>query len=295
MEVEQPTRREKPVYRQEAQCWIGHEPARNHCGTVPNHYEVNHVTEQIKTLQIQCAEERDSPGAVYRADHAHKMQRPLKLPQVQHISKTGQKVQQSTEVSQQQYMDMHVDVPGEMQHQNTVKDAQMQRQVQMIQKMPSGIHRKVQNMLVPNSSDAALQSPSPVFQTSSRRQTSLIGSDVFGARGRERERERAREKGSMKAPQALSRRCTARLVKIFFRKEGAHTRPRTKSRQNPEMWGRPRKSARDTAEQEERAQQIASIIENLPPFAEAVTQRSWRTEQTQRIAFSPHRQQNALL
>ena len=63
--------------------------------------------------------------------------------------------------------------------------------------------------------------------------------------------------------------------KIFFRKERTHTRPRTKSRQNSEMWRRPRKSARDTAEQEERTQQIASIIENISPSAEAMTQRSW--------------------
>ena len=30
---------------------------------------MNQVTEQIKTPQIQCAEERDSSGAVYRHDH----------------------------------------------------------------------------------------------------------------------------------------------------------------------------------------------------------------------------------
>ena len=168
-------------------------------------------------------------------------------------------------------MDMNVDVPAEMQRQNTVKDAQMQRQVQMIHQMPSGIHSKVQNMLMPGSSEAAVQSPGPVLQTL--------------------ERER---RGSMRAPSAFSRRCTARLVKTFFRKEGAHRRPQTKSRQNSEMWGRPRNSARDTAKQEERAQQIASVIENLSPSAEAMTQRSWRTDQTKRTAFSPHRQQNAL-
>ena len=58
----------------------------------------------------------------------------------------SQKVQQNTEVSQQQYM--NVDVPAEMQCpemqcQNTVKDAETQRQVQMIHKMPSDIHSKV--------------------------------------------------------------------------------------------------------------------------------------------------------
>ena len=79
-------------------------------------------------------------------------------------------VQQITEVSQQQYM--NVDVPAEIQcqniatHQDTVKDAQVQ-QVQMIQKMPSEIHCKVQNMLMPGSSKAAVQSPGPVLQTSS--------------------------------------------------------------------------------------------------------------------------------
>ena len=66
----------------------------------------------------------------------HKTQRPLKLHQVQHISKTGRKVQQSIEVSQQQYMDMNVDVPAEMQRQNTVTNALMRRQVRT---MPGGI------------------------------------------------------------------------------------------------------------------------------------------------------------
>ena len=32
---------------------------------------VNQVTEQIKTPQIQCAEKRDLPGAVYRHDRPH--------------------------------------------------------------------------------------------------------------------------------------------------------------------------------------------------------------------------------
>ena len=80
---------------------------------------MNHVTEQIETPQIQCAEKRDPLGAVFRHDHVHKMQKPLKLPQVQCINKTSQKVQQITEVSHQQYMDMNVDVPAEMQCQNT--------------------------------------------------------------------------------------------------------------------------------------------------------------------------------
>ena len=46
-------------------------------------------------------------------------------------------------------MDMNVDVPAEMQRQNTVKDAQMQRQVQMIQEMPSDLTADIQNMLMP--------------------------------------------------------------------------------------------------------------------------------------------------
>ena len=90
---------------------------------------------------------RDSPVALYRHDHVHKVQRSLNLSQVQRIKK----VQQSTEVSQQQYM--NVDVPAEMQcpeiqcqniatHQNIVQDAQMQRQVQMILKMSNEIHRR---------------------------------------------------------------------------------------------------------------------------------------------------------
>ena len=47
----------------------------------------------------------------------------------------------------------------------------------------------------------------------------------------------------------------------------------------------PQNSARDTAEQEERTQHIASVIENLTPFAEAMTQRSWRTDQTERTRY----------
>ena len=126
------------------------------------------MTEQIKTPQIQCAGERDSPGAVYRADHVHKVQKDRR---------SCQKVQQITEASQQQYM--YVDVPAEIRyqntatHQNTMKDAQVQRQVQKIWKKPSEIHSKVQNMLMPGSSEAAVQSPGPVLQISSRRQTSL--------------------------------------------------------------------------------------------------------------------------
>ena len=53
-------------------------------------------------------------------------------------------------------------------YQSVVKDAQTQRQVQMVQNMPSEIHSKVQNMLMPASSEAAAQSPDPVLQTSSR-------------------------------------------------------------------------------------------------------------------------------
>ena len=86
------------------------------------------------------------------------MQRSSKLPQVQYINKIIQKVQEITEVSQQQYM--NVDVPAEIQcqntttHQKTVKDAQMQRQVHAIQKMPSVFAADIQNMLMPGSSEA---------------------------------------------------------------------------------------------------------------------------------------------
>ena len=53
----------------------------NHCGIVTNHHEdcaakefcssrgVNHVTEQIKITQIECAEERVSQCVVCRSDH----------------------------------------------------------------------------------------------------------------------------------------------------------------------------------------------------------------------------------
>ena len=168
--------------------------------------EVNQVTEQIKTRQIQCAEKRDSPGAdIDRIDH--KMQRSLKLPQ--YTNTTIQKVQQVTEVSQQQYVDMNVDVPAEIQkpeyrrtseHREGCTDAKTGADDP---EMPSGIHSNVQNMLMPGSSEAAVQSPGPVLQTSSRRQTSLCsrqvqccrsGADELEMRERERKTEREKER-----------------------------------------------------------------------------------------------------
>ena len=74
--------------------------------------------------------------------------------------------------------------------------------------MPSEIHCKVQNVLMPGSSEAALQSPGPVLQT--LEQTT----DELEMRERKKKKERAREgsgvswstrererKGGMKAPQ----------------------------------------------------------------------------------------------
>ena len=46
-----------------------------------------------------------------------------------------------------------------------------------------------------------------------------------------------------------------------------------------------RNRAKDTAEQQEQTKQIASVIENLTPIAEAMTQRSWRTDQTERTRY----------
>ena len=136
------------------------------------------------------------------------------MPRVQYI----QKVQQSTEVSQQQYQ--NIAVPAEMQCQNTatqtlqktdeaqqvpfpersdqniVKDAQPQRQVQMIQKVSSEIHSEVQNMLMPGSSETAVQARSSVADL-------VPTTDGLEMRVRTR---REGEKGSMKAPhKALSR------------------------------------------------------------------------------------------
>ena len=68
--------------------------------------------------------------------------------------------------------------------QKIVKDAQMQRHVQMIQKMPREIHTDVQTMLMLGSSEAAVQSPGPVLQTWSRRQTSLCSRQVQCCRSR---------------------------------------------------------------------------------------------------------------
>ena len=79
------------------------------------------------------------------------------------------------------------------------------------------------------------------------------------------------------------------------------TGPQTMSRQNSEM-GTPaqpcKRHSSATAPQhnsatvqetqqkkEERTQQIASVIENLTPSVEAMTQRSWRTDQTERTRY----------
>ena len=160
-------------------------------------------------------------------------------------------------------MDMHVDVPAEIQcqntatHQNIVKDAQMQRQVQMIQKMPSDDPQKVQNMLMPGSSEAAVQSPGPVLfrpRADDRRVCAVARSSVadleqsLRERKKEhmkaqtclgaREKERFREKGSMKAPQHSADGAPQQQTQGTL-KEGAHRRPQTKSRQNSETWVTP--------------------------------------------------------
>ena len=57
----------------------------------------------------------------------------------------------------------------ERRDQNIVNGAQMQRQVQMIQKMPSDVVADIQNMLMPGCSEAAVQSPGQVLHISSRR------------------------------------------------------------------------------------------------------------------------------
>ena len=72
------------------------------------------MTEQIKTPCPGFSLQRNDIHQVQSIDMiVHTLQRPLKLPQVQYI----QKVQQSTEVSQQQYI--NVDVSAEKQCQNT--------------------------------------------------------------------------------------------------------------------------------------------------------------------------------
>ena len=64
---------------QDAQCWIGHEPAKLfqiiHEDDADKEFvhpeEVNHVTEQINCPVSVCSEKRDSLGAVYRHDCPH--------------------------------------------------------------------------------------------------------------------------------------------------------------------------------------------------------------------------------
>ena len=117
---------------------------------------------------------------------------------------------------------------------------------------------------MPGSSVAAVQSPGPVLQTSSRRQTSLCSRQVQCCRSRADDLEmREREKEHMKAQTCLgareregghegstatSRRCTAAATQGKL-KEGAHRRPQTKSRQNSETWDRPRANKRDKSHQ----------------------------------------------
>ena len=105
-----------------------------------------------------------------------------------------------------------------------LKNAQVQRQVRITQKMPSDLTAHNQNILVPCSSQAAVQSPG-------------VGTPA----------QPCKRHRSATAPQ--------------------------------------RNSARDTAVQEERMHQIPSVIENFTPFAGTVTQRSWRTGQTERTQY----------
>ena len=63
------TRREKSIYRQEVQRWIGHEPATNHCERIRSSRGVNRVTEQIKTHpRFSVYRNEIQQGAVYRQD-----------------------------------------------------------------------------------------------------------------------------------------------------------------------------------------------------------------------------------
>ena len=86
----------------------------------------------------------------------------------------------------------------------------MQRQVQMIQKMPSDFIADIRNMLVPRSSEAAVQSPGPVLQTSSRRQTSLYSRQVKCCRSRADE---LKMRGSSKAPPDMK---TGRSMRTYL-------------------------------------------------------------------------------
>ena len=116
--------------------------------------------------------------------------------------------------------------------QNIVKNAQTQRQVHIIQKMPSEIHSTVQNMLMRGSLECSI-----AIARSSAADLEPTTDEL----GDERECERER-KGEHEG-------FTQSIQWTAYRKEGAHRRPQTKSRQNSEMWGRPHSRARDTAAQ----------------------------------------------
>ena len=241
--------------------------------------EVNQVSEQIKTPPIQW-------------------HRSMKLPQVQYIRSSGQKgtadhwsftaaVHERWSASRDAVSRESARTPphsttgsfpwtGRSEHR---EDAQVHRQVQMIQKMPSDFTADIQNMLMPGSSEAAVQSPGPVLQIERVRRLHQTWrpvdqcAHVWVEECPLATRDEARSKSERRAvlPERRRSRQASNIVRTEFKSVGTAEQPCN--------------SARDTAEQEERTQQIASVIENLTPFCGGNSQRSWRTDQTERTLF----------
>ena len=247
--------------RQEVQSWIGHEPAKL--------FQIITKTVQRKNPIIQRSEsgdraDHDSPDSVCRETRStrckdrwschrcststvpdRRYSRSLKF----HSNSTWTlKCQQRCNAQRYNARTPpdgttgSIPWTGRSEHR---EDARVQRQVEMIQKMPSDLFG-----WYPEHFDARFQ----------RNSTAIAMSSVADLEQKSLRCERVR-----RLHQTWRRTCLSRGVPADHEAR----------RQNSEMRGRPHSHARDTAEQEEGTQQIASVIENFTPFAEAVTQRSW--------------------
>ena len=133
-----------------------------------------------------------------------------------------------------------------------MKDAQTQRQVQMIQKMPSEIHSKVQNMLMPGSGKTAIARSSVADLEPT--------TDELEMREREFEGSTRHEDRTHKA---FSRWYTARkaltggLKRSRDRIQGCGDARTAVQETQKHSSAQQRNSARDTAAQEERSQLTA--------------------------------------
>ena len=142
-------------------------------------------------------------------------------------------------------------------------------------------------MLIPGSSEARPRAS----ELEMREKEHMKAQTCLGAR------ERAREKRAMKAPQhSADGAANARETQGRHSQEASHevatefrdveTRAQPCQRQSSataQATAQERNSATmQEIQQNKKNKTIASVIENLTPGLEAVTQRSWRTHQTER-------------